>query len=217
MPSKKLGKAHSLPGKLWSLWLSWVREKLGPRYFCVIFLTEALCIRVGQAVQLKAEDFNMRKKEVWLAAFKNHHAIRKPLLPSMVKVYLAWKKKGVKAPGTLFKLPKSGYLFRSRRGAKKKHLTKDTVSHALKRVRDDFVRCYSKDFPELKSGQNIRSHSGRRHSISSMAADGIPHAAGMAWSQIRSQRIYASYIDLHPQQVLHYMLARDRKKSRGSL
>jgi hypothetical protein len=97
----KLGQAHPLPGKLWELWLQFVLHEVGPDVYAVIFLTQALCVRVTQAAQLTAADVKLSASRVWIAPFKGHPGTFKPLLPSVAKVLRSWYKTGISG-GTKF-------------------------------------------------------------------------------------------------------------------
>ena len=65
--SKKLGQANSLNGKRWLDWLCHVRDNSGGKYFLALYLTQVLCIRISQALQLRVCDFNFRDRTVWIA------------------------------------------------------------------------------------------------------------------------------------------------------
>ena len=80
---------------------------------------------------------------------------------------------------------------------------------------DTFLHKFGDTMPELINGKNIRTHSGRRHAISELAAAGIHQQVGMTWTQIDSARVYQGYIDLDPAQVYSAIVKYDkRKKSR---
>lgn len=111
----------------------------------------------------------MRRNRVWLDKFKKHKAIWKPILPSTVAMIKEWKKTG----GTGWKWPKSGYVFPASGKGKGKPITKDIVARHIRKHRDGFVAKFKEKYPDLLNGQNIRSHSGRRHSISELAGAGI--------------------------------------------
>ena len=212
----RLGKANSLPGKMWEAWLTHVLQHAGPTKFLLLWLTAATCLRVTQIAQLKAEDFRFSAGAVLVrvAAFKGHEAIWKRALPSAARQLSQWREVGIpgraarsncRAGGRTaalqsFVWPSSGYLFPSRAGAAKPHVTKDVVSAMIRKIRPAFVQRFAGKWPEL-SDQSIRSHSGRRHAISWMVGEGVADLVGMTWAQIRTQRVYKGYTSLHQEQV----------------
>lgn len=205
---KRLGQAHSLPGKCWSRWLKYFGQNAPRKYYYIMVLIEALCCRVTQVCQLKVEDFDMRGKRVWLKAFKRHRGVWKPLVPSIVKELKEWRAKE-------WKWPSHGYIFPSQRGSTKGHISKDIVARHVKKHGDTFLHKFGDTMPELINGKNSRTHSGRRHAISELAAAGIHQQVGMTWAQIDSARVYQGYIDLDPAQVYSAIVKYDkRKKSR---
>jgi integrase len=202
---KRLGQAHALPGKGWERWVEHFGKKAPRKYFYILVLIEALCVRVTQVCQLKVEDIDLRGRRVWLKPFKRHRGVWKPLVPSIVKTLKEWKKNE-------WIWPDKGYLFPSQHGSKKGHITKDIVARHVRKHRKTFVQKWSNKMPELQNGSQIRTHSGRRHAISEMAGCGIAQHIGMAWSQIDSPRVYQSYVDLDPAQVYSAILKHDRKR-----
>ena len=156
---KRLGQAHSLPGKCWSRWLKYFGQNAPRKHYYIMVLIEALCCRVTQVCQLKVEDFDMRGKRVWLKAFKRHRGVWKPLVPSIVKELKEWRAKE-------WKWPSHGYIFPSQRGSTKGHISKDIVARHVKKHGDTFLHKFGDTMPELINGKNIRTHSGRRHAIS---------------------------------------------------
>lgn len=205
--AKKLGRAHAMPGRLWKEWMKYLKKNACKKYFYIAFLIEALCVRVTQVCRLKAEHMNMRKRRVWLDKFKRHKAVWKPMLPSTVKTIKEWKKQG-------WVWPKSGYLFPASGRGKGKPITKDIVARHIRKHRGEFVKKFQDTCPDLLNGQQIRSHSGRRHSISTFAGAGMTEQFGMAWAQIESRKVYQSYVDLQPEQVYQTVAKYNRKLQR---
>ena len=118
------------------------------------------------------------------------------------------KQHGIKnRAGDVWSWPGQGFLFPSRRGASKKYMQKDTMCHMISKVRKSFL----KKFPHYKGEKTIKSHSGRRHAISSFAGGGLSADVGMIFAQITSFRIYQKYIDAEPQHVARQMKAFDRQ------
>lgn len=203
--AKRLGRAHALPGQCWAKWTKYFYKNAPRKYYYILVLIEALCVRVTQICQLTVADVDLRRRRVWLKPFKRHRGVWKPLLPSVVETIRSWKSKG-------WKWPRSGYLFPSQKGSKHPHVTKDIVARHVKQQRKSFVQKFSEQFPELRNGLEIRTHSGRRHAISELAGAGVPQHIGMAWSQIESPKVYQSYVDLEPKQVYATMVKHDKKK-----
>ena len=202
--AKKLGRAHAMPGQLWKEWIKYLKSNAELKYYIIVFLIEAMCVRVTQVCQLKAEHIDLKKKKIWLDKFKRHPAVWKPMLPRTVKAIADWRKAG-------WKLPQKGYIFPASGRGIGKPITKDIVARHIRTHRKEFVKKFQKKFPEVLNGQNIRSHSGRRHAISSFAGAGVSEQFGMAWAQIESRTVYSSYVDLKPDQVYPTIVKLDRK------
>lgn len=202
---KRLGRAHALPGKCWLLWLKYFRQKAPRKYYYILVLIEALCVRVTQVCQLKVEDVDLRGRRVWLKPFKRHKGVWKPLLPSIVKQLKEWRAKE-------WKWPRKGYLFPSEEGSQKEHISKDIVARHVRNHRNNFVHKFGHKMPELLNGAPIRTHSGRRHAITALAGTGIQPQIGMAWAQINSVRVYQTYVDLDPAEVYSSVIKHDKKR-----
>lgn len=202
---KRLGRAHALPGKCWLLWLKYFRQKAPRKYYYILVLIEALCVRVTQVCQLKVEDVDLRGRRVWLKPFKRHKGVWKPLLPSIVKQLKEWRAKE-------WKWPRKGYLFPSEEGSQKERISKDIVARHVRNHRNNFVHKFGHKMPELLNGAPIRTHSGRRHAITALAGTGIQPQIGMAWAQINSVRVYQTYVDLDPAEVYSSVIKHDKKR-----
>lgn len=194
-----------MPGKCWLLWLKYFRQKAPRKYYYILVLIEALCVRVTQVCQLKVEDVDLRGRRVWLKPFKRHKGVWKPLLPSIVKQLKEWRAKE-------WKWPRKGYLFPSEEGSQKEHISKDIVARHVRNHRNNFVHKFGHKMPELLNGAPIRTHSGRRHAITALAGTGIQPQIGMAWAQINSVRVYQTYVDLDPAEVCSSVIKRDKKR-----
>ena len=194
-----------MPGKCWLLWLKYFRQKAPRKYYYILVLIEALCVRVTQVCQLKVEDVDLRGRRVWLKPFKRHKGVWKPLLPSIVKQLKEWRAKE-------WKWPRKGYLFPSEEGSQKEHISKDIVARHVRNHRNNFVRKFGRKMPELLNGAPIRTHSGRRHAITALAGTGIQPQIGMAWAQINSVRVYQTYVDLDPAEVYSSVIKHDKKR-----
>ena len=211
---RKLGRANSLLGSRWSDWLKYMQQHAGGKYYVLLFLTNALCLRITQAARLEGKDFNMKHKKVWISAFKKHPGVYKPLLPSVLKTLKAIKKTGVKSDKGNFAWPKTGLLFPARPGAKTKakHMTKDTVAACIRRHRKGFINKYKNKYPDLAGPEKpIRSHSGRRHCISTLAGAEVSADACMAFAQIQTFRVFKVYVDKSAESVAPVLRQADRK------
>ena len=194
-----------MPGKCWLLWLKYFRQKAPRKYYYILVLIEALCVRVTQVCQLKVEDVDLRGRRVWLKPFKRHKGVWKPLLPSIVKQLKEWRAKE-------WKWPRKGYLFPSEEGSQKERISKDIVARHVRNHRNNFVRKFGRKMPELLNGAPIRTHSGRRHAITALAGTGVQPQIGMAWAQINSVRVYQTYVDLDPAEVYSSVIKHDKKR-----
>ncbi len=215
---RKLGKSNSLTGKEWLDWLNFVMGSLGPMYFLILYLSQALCLRITQVLQLQTSDFDWQGKKLWTKKFKRHEGFFKPLLSSVFKQLLVYKNKGVvDGDGNQFQWPKKGYLFPAARSESKfDHIAKDTVCHAITRVRSDFVAANKNKIAGL-SGNTIRSHSGRRRCITTMAQNSVPDTVGMTFAGIKSIRVYRGYVDTCPDQLRSQLKNFDRRSNFGEV
>ena len=206
---KQLGKANPLSGALWDQWLEMVFKELPAKYFVMLYLTQALCLRSTQVASLQSGDFDFEGERVWLKPFKRKAAVWKPLLPSVFAKLCVWRQAGLRSPNGDFKWPTDGYLFPARKGATRPFISKDVVAHAIKPLEERFRA------KKRASEKHIRSHSGRRHNISSVASSGTSDSVGMTWSQIDSHRVYRGYVDLCPEDVRSVMEKVDKTKPIG--
>ena len=208
----KLGQANPLHGKTWDAWLEHVKQHAGPKYYLALYLTQALCVRISQSLMLRAEDFDWRTPRVYIRKFKGQRAVWKPILPSVLKVLKGIRKNRLRnKAGETWAWTSKGWLFPSRRNAKRPHTSKDTVCHIVAKVRQTFV----KKHPSLKNAKTIRTHSGRRHCISRLSAEGLSSEVGMVWAQIQSSRVYRTYVDNEPLQIEATMKRFDRRHPVG--
>ena len=214
--TRKTGKANSLPGKLWHDWLKYVLSSLGPEYFLIVYLCQALCLRVSQVAQLQSSDFDWKKKEVWIKQFKRHEGFHKPILHSVYKQLARYKQQGIKGGSSnIFTWPSRGFLFPAKRSDSTwAHVAKDSICHAIARVRQQFVLQHKHKSPSLED-RSIRSHSGRRRCITTMAENSVPDSVGMAYAGIKSVRVYKGYVDVHCNKLRSQLKDFDRKSSFG--
>ena len=215
----RIGKAHSLPGTRWTLWLEFMKEHAGGKYWLLLYLTSALCLRVTQVTRLKTSDFQFKKGKVWVGKFKRHPGVFKPLLPSVLQVIKKVKRSGVKSTWNKYVWPRDGFLFPSRRGSQVPHMTKDTVGACIRKHRQAFVQKYKRQFPDLSDGQAkaIRSHSGRRHCVSKMSSADLSPNVIMGFAQIESYRVFKHYVDMDAETFGPLLNQADRKLKLGKV
>jgi integrase len=206
-----LGKANSLLGDCWKEWLSYVRENAGLHVYLVLYITQALCLRITQAAQLQSKDFDFRRNRVWIAPFKKHVGAFKPLPSSVKKHLMKIKHNGLKLKGkSPFSWPSTGFLFPATKG-NKPHIGKDVIARHIRSLRGLFVQKFSHKWPQLLDGRQIRSHSGRRHAVSTLCNEGLSDNVIMAWSQIDSYRTFKGYVDRNPSVISKQIHAFDAK------
>ena len=206
----KHGQASSLKQRgLWELWLRFVLDELGPHMAVLLFFTDALCLRVGQAGALKGADFDLGRGRVRIGAFKAHLEDSKHMVPSVLNVVRRLVKSGLKgkkhakacgARGVAKDTPTfkwhQGLLFPTRAGAADPHVGKDTVGHAIRRVRGGFPKAARKaGFGDINV-KSVRTHCGRRHAITRMVAGKAPDDIGMKYAQISAEQVYRKYADI---------------------
>ena len=208
--SKKLGKANSLLGECWKDWLAFVKQHSGPTMYLVLYLTQGLCLRITQAAQLKNEDVDLKRSRVWVAPFKKHTGVFKPIPASVKKTLVKIKTNGLRGNRKTYEWPSRGYLFPASKG-NKAHLGKDVLARNIRAVRGPFVKQFARKWLQLSDGKPIRSHSGRRHAISTLSNEGLADTVIMAWSQIDSYRTLRGYIDRNPSAVSNQIKAFDAK------
>ena len=85
-PKSRRGKASCMPGQLWPMWLAHVHKKGTCWLHACLVLTHVLCLRVTEALRLRASDFNWKNRTVWIAPLKGQCAVRKPLLSALLPV-----------------------------------------------------------------------------------------------------------------------------------
>jgi hypothetical protein len=151
------------------------------------------------------------------------------MLPSVRKTLMKWRRLGVTSPAVWreagargsvkvernWTWPLKGYLFPSRRGANHGHLCKDTICRGVAEVRGAFVEKHRARFPSLDD-KTVRTHSGRRHTVSWMDEDGVKPKDGQEFAQIECPRIYQRYVDADPLAVGHRLTTVDRRNPLGS-
>ena len=220
-----LGKANAMQGELWRHWLKYILVTLGPKYYAICFLCNALALRVTQAAQLQVSDFK-RNGTVNVDPFKRHDGLLK-VLPDSAKAEVArWKQRGIvgqtetkncgargavtTTPIWLWPRGDRSYLFPSRSDAGVPHYSKNTVGHALKRVVLPFVEKWGVKYPSLWD-MKPRSHSGKRHFVTWMVEEGVPTTAAMEFAGLKTERDLRRYADPRPEKVGGVIARFDRR------
>ena len=203
---KRLGKAVTLPGPLWGMWLAHVLAHGTCWLYVALLLSHALCLRISEALRLRAEDFSFQAKSVYIGPLKGQAGFRKPMIPEIRKTLLHLQKYVVKrkrsrqqgARGCVqftdqWRWPATGFLFPSERcDASEVTRTKDTVCKAISRLRKTF---------EHPTDGSVRSHSGRHTMINTLKLAGLPDQVSMYYARIQDHRTFEGYGQLSQTQA----------------
>ena len=141
---KRLGKAVTLPGPLWGIWLAHVVAHGTCWLYVALLLTHTLCLRISEALHLRAEDFSFKAKSVFIGPLKGQAGVRKPMIPEIQKTLIRLQRNGVKrkrskqqgARGCVqftdkWRWPTTGFLFPSERSdAAEARLAGQRTQHA---------------------------------------------------------------------------------------
>ena len=92
---KKLGKAATLPGRLWNSWVQHVLTKGRCWLYVALVLSHILCLRITECLLLRAEDFSFEASTVNVGPLKRQEATQKPMLPEIKAMLRKFKQKGV--------------------------------------------------------------------------------------------------------------------------
>lgn len=196
--TKSIGKAAVLPGHLWRHWLEHVLQNGRCWLYAGLLISHLLRLRITECMRLTCEDFSFKTSTVYIAPLKRQNGMRKPMLPSVKRILLELKKKGVSrrrsenkgSRGKVtwwdkWKWPAKGKLFPAQRDdCHTSTRNKDTVAKAISRLRKTF---------EQPVDRTIRSHSGRHTMINTLKATGIPDEVGMFYARISDKQTYAGY------------------------
>ena len=198
-PSKKLGQAATLPGSEWGSWLCHIMRFGTTWLYVVVLLTHLLCLRITEALRLRAENFRFKTPgTVYVAPLKNQPGMTKPLLAGVHNILEHLRKQGVKQKRKRncggrghvtyvdkWEWPSKGLLFpASRSDCKSAAHNKDSVSKAIARLRQTFV-CHTQ--------QTVRSHSGRHTMINLLKHAGLPDTVAKFYARIKDQKTFESY------------------------
>ena len=181
---QKVGQAPALSRALWLEWIEWVKKHAGARMAIILGLTGDFGLRCSEALALKVQDIHTKGEIPKIVVTGDTPGARKSpgdvyirkrnlqwlndLLAKGLKVERQKKHKHGKGLKKLvkrvdeYKVPKSGYLFKSRKNAGKKHLHYQAVYTTVKRQAPKFLqylqRAGKQWAPEVAK---LRPHSGR--------------------------------------------------------
>ena len=158
---KELGQAPALPLKMWKVWLKWILDTAGPKIFFVIFLTGAFGLRCGEALALKRADLNLEAAIPKLVITGDSKGARKSpgdvyIRKQHVSIMRRWLRQGITSTrrkkhkhgkGKLkvitvkekYVIPKSGYMFPSRKKATQPFLHYHAVYDHVRRQAPKFL------------------------------------------------------------------------------
>ena len=203
---RKRRQAPALSLKQWKVWLDWLLSTSGARIYFVVFLTGAFGLRCSEALALKREDVSVdgtipkvsvtgdtkgaRKSPGDVYIRKQHlKVLQAPLANGIMSERPIKHKHGKGKKKTIirkesFHIPKSGYIFTSRKGSKVGHLHYQAVYHHVVRQAPKFFQHLEatgeKVSPEIK---RIRPHSGRATLITELMGEGMTTAMSMKYAR----------------------------------
>lgn len=150
LPGKR-GKAHGMGADLWAQWLEHV-ARCGPCWLHVLlFLTHSLCLRVTEALCLRAEDFDFEGHVVNVSELKKQPAVAKPILQSLLPMMESLRANGVSVERSrnqgargfvhcvdTWSFPEKGLLFKAERSdSNSARRQRSAVIKAVSRARRD--------------------------------------------------------------------------------
>ena len=202
----KIGQAPALSKQTWKAWLQWLLEHAGPRIFTVVFFTGAFGLRMGESVALRAEDIDLKAEipkvkvsgdstgnkkspgNVYIR--KQHLKTVKGMFAEGVSVTRTKRHKHAKGRAKTiqvkdeFHLPKSGYLFKSRKNANCPHLHYHAVYDHIRREASKFLQHLQKTDRHWSSEiAKLRPHSGRATLITELMGEGLTAAMSMKYAR----------------------------------
>ena len=199
-PARRRGKASSMPGQLWPMWLAHVHKHGTCWLHACLLLTHVLCLRVTEALKLRACHFNFKTRTVLIEALKGQEPVNKPLISAVLPLLQHLRSKGLRKKRTrargalpkdafedVWKFPKTGNAFlfpASRKDSKQAHRCKNTVCKAIQRLRKSF---------HIPTGVwidigKIRSHSGRQKMVQDLKLASVPEEIAMMYARIADVR-----------------------------
>lgn len=202
----KLGQAATLGVETWGHWLQHILLHGRCWLFVVSVISNLLCLRVTECLRLQAIDFDWKAKSVLIGPLKRQPAVRKPLLPNVLKVLCKLRQSGIQKKRTArqggrgqvqwmdrWVWPKHGHMFPADRpDSKESHRCKNTVSKAILRLRASFTH---------PADGVIRSHSARHSMVNTLKVSGVPEHIGMFYARIKDPKVYKGYGGMTTQQA----------------
>lgn len=203
---KALGQAPALPLKMWNEWLRWILDTTGPKIFFVVFLTGALGLRCGEALALKREDVNLEATIPKLMITGDSAGARKSpgdvyVRAQHLKIMKKWFRQGISSIRKkkhkhgkgehktisikeTYVIPKTGYIFPSRKKAARPFLHYHAVYDHVRRQAPNFLAHLQKTQkqwgPEIAK---LRPHSGRATLITELMGEGLTTALSMKYAR----------------------------------
>lgn len=202
---RKLGQAPALSRAMWQQWIEWIKEHAGARMAVILSLTGNFGLRCSEALALKVEDVHISGDIPKITVTGHTPGARKSpgdvyvrqrnvqWLKDLLKngCHVERKKKHKHGKGRSkqvqfedeYKVPKSGYLFKSRKNAGQKHLHYQAVYRQVKRQAPRFLEHLQKSgkqwAPEVAK---LRPHSGRATLITELMGEGLSTALSMKYA-----------------------------------
>ena len=202
----RLGQAPALRLPMWKKWLQWILNTAGPKIFFVIFLTGAFGLRCGEALALKRHDINLEAAIPKLVITGESPGARKSpgdvyIRKQHVDLMKEWLRKGIShtrqkkhkhGKGNLkmiavkesYIIPKTGYIFPSRKNAARPYLHYHAVYDHVRRQAPKFLAHLQKTQqqwgPEIAK---MRPHSGRATLITELMGEGLTTALSMKYAR----------------------------------
>ena len=208
--SRKLGKAATLPGRLWAAWVQHVLCEGRCWLYMALVLSHVLCLRITECLKLRAEDFSFKASTVYIGPLKRQEGMRKPLVPEIKTMLLKFKRTGVSRKRTenkgsrgrvtwwdRWRWPETGLLFPAdRMDCATEGRNKDAVCKAIVRLRAKF---------EEATDRPIRSHSGRQTMVNTLKAAGLADDISMYYARISDKQTFHGYGSFTPTQANEFI------------
>ena len=110
------GRANALLG-LWDAFLVFLKghPQIPLNVYAAMMLSSKLCLRIGQIMNLRAMDFDFKRKRVYIAPWKKHLGFYKPMLKPTIEFMRTWRggkiKKTITRPcGKCTRTPRSKHI-----------------------------------------------------------------------------------------------------------
>ena len=224
---KRAKRAPALSPKTWEAWLEFVKQRARLSIYFCLFLTGALGLRCGEAVVAEGEDFaldaetpNMKVTGKEKGGQKSPGTvyvpkasltiIRKCFTTGLTVTRQITAKNGcTKKKKETFKAKKTGFIFPSRKGATKKHMTYQTVYNVVRKLAPKFAQHLRASSAKHDAAvlRAIRPHSGRATFITQLMTSGmtLAHTMKAARHAPESVRVHLRYGQLTLQDVCNAM------------